>query len=132
MTQRTHDTRDSIRLTGLQAMAHHGVLDFERANGQLFIIDLVLWLPLGPAGLSDDLTKTVHYGNLSDAVVGAVERDPVDLIETVAERVAAVVLENPLVETVEVTVHKPNAPIEVPFTDVTVTIVRDRDAGGPS
>lgn len=132
MTQRTHDTRDSIRLTGLQAMAHHGVLDFERANGQLFIVDLVLWLPLGPAGLSDDLTKTVHYGNLADAVVGAVERDPVDLIETVAERVAAVVLENPLVGTVEVTVHKPNAPIEVPFTDVTVTIVRDRDAGGPS
>ena len=59
-------------------------------------------------------------------MVAAVERDPVDLIETVAERVAAVALAHPAVEEVEVTVHKPEAPIGVPFADVAVTIVRGR------
>ena len=74
----------------------------------------------------DDLGAPVHYGELAEAVVAAVERDPVDLIETVAERVAAVALAHPAVDEVEVTVHKPEAPISVPFTDVAVTIVRGR------
>lgn len=117
---------DRITLTGLRADGHHGVLDYERANGQLFLIDLTLHLSLREAGASDDLTQTVHYGELADAVVAAAERDPVDLIETLAERVAGVVLAHQLVETVEVTIHKPNAPITVPFADVSVTIVRSR------
>lgn len=119
-------TMDSIRLTGLRIDAHHGVLDFERVNGQLFLIDLTVWLPLGPAAASDDVASTVHYGDLAEAVVRAVETDPVDLIETVAERAAQVALGFARVERVEVTVHKPNAPIPVPFDDVSVTIVRDR------
>ncbi len=119
---------DSIRLTGLRIAGHHGVLDFERVNGQLFLVDLTVWLPLAPAAATDDVTSTVHYGELAEAVVQAVAGDPVDLIETVAERVAQIALGYELVERVEVTVHKPNAPIPVPFDDVSVTIVRERSA----
>ncbi|HWH25687.1 MAG TPA: dihydroneopterin aldolase [Pseudolysinimonas sp.] len=119
-------TADRIRITGLQVNAHHGVFEFERTNGQLFVIDVTAHLSLAPAGASDELAQTVHYGELAEAVVRAVEADPVDLIETVAERVASVVLGFDLVDVVDVVVHKPNAPIAVPFTDVTVEITRSR------
>ena len=117
---------DEIRLTGLQATAHHGVFEHERRDGQLFVIDLVVRLPLAPAAAGDDLAATVHYGELAEAVVAAVESDPVDLIETVAERVAAVALGFPAAHEVVVTVHKPHAPITVPFDDVSVVITRRR------
>jgi dihydroneopterin aldolase len=120
------DHLDEIRLTGLRASAFHGVLEHERANGQLFLLDIVVRLPLAPAARTDDVDDTVHYGELAERVVAAVESDPVDLIETVAERAAAVALAFPLVREVEVTVHKPNAPIAVPFDDVSVRIVRTR------
>jgi dihydroneopterin aldolase len=119
-------TRDRITLTGVRVRAHHGVFDFEREQGQEFVIDVSVAVDLSAAASGDDLGRTVHYGELAEAVVAAVERDPVDLIETVAERVAAVALAHPAVEEVEVTVHKPEAPIEVPFADVAVTIVRGR------
>ena len=119
-------SKDRITLTGLKVHANHGVFDFERANGQLFIIDVSAWLDLSPAALSDDLGNTVHYGELAEEVVAAVASDPVDLIETVAERVAQVVLAHTPVERVEVTVHKPQAPISVEFADVSVTIERSR------
>jgi len=119
-------TRDRITLTGVRVRAHHGVYDFEREQGQEFVIDVSVAVDLSAAASGDDLGATVHYGELADAVVAAVERDPVDLIETVAERVAAVALGYPAVDEVEVTVHKPEAPISVPFTDVAVTIVRGR------
>lgn len=119
-------SRDRITLTGLKVQANHGVFDFERTNGQLFVIDLTVWLDLSPAALSDDLNNTVHYGELAEEVVAAVASDPVDLIETVAERVAQVVLAHAPVERVEVTVHKPQAPISVEFADVAVTIERSR------
>ncbi|GAA1440672.1 dihydroneopterin aldolase [Leifsonia poae] len=117
---------DAIILTGLRVRANHGVYDFERENGQDFVIDLTAHLDLSPASASDDVANTVHYGELAVEVADAVRRDPVDLIETVAERVAAVVLGHPPVLAVEVTVHKPDAPIEVPFGDVAVRIRRER------
>jgi dihydroneopterin aldolase len=119
-------TPDRITLTGVRVRAHHGVYDFEREQGQEFVIDVSVAVDLSAAASGDDLGATVHYGELAEAVVAAVERDPVDLIETVAERVAAVALAYPAVDEVEVTVHKPEAPISVPFTDVAVTIVRGR------
>ncbi|HEY4224271.1 MAG TPA: dihydroneopterin aldolase [Pseudolysinimonas sp.] len=119
---------DMITLTGLRASAFHGVLEHERANGQLFLIDVVVHLSLREAGGSDELAETIDYGELASRIVGTVEGDPVDLIETVAERVAALVLEYPLAHLVRVTVHKPSAPIAVPFDDVSVTITRGRDA----
>ncbi|MFD4421867.1 dihydroneopterin aldolase [Agromyces sp. NPDC058484] len=117
---------DRITLTGVRVRAHHGVFGFERAEGQEFVIDVSVAVDLAAAASADDLDRTVHYGELAEAVAAAVRRDPVDLIETVAERVAAVALGYPAVEEVEVTVHKPEAPISVPFTDVAVTIVRGR------
>jgi len=117
---------DSIILTGLRVRAHHGVFDFEREQGQEFVVDVTAWLDLSPASAGDDLGATVHYGELAEEVVAAVERDPVDLIETVAERVAGTVLAHEPVDAVEVTVHKPQAPITVPFGDVAVRILRSR------
>lgn len=117
---------DRITLTGLRAFAHHGVFDHERRDGQEFVIDVVAHLDLRAAAAGDELAATVHYGVLAEQVVAAVETDPVDLIETVAERVAAVVLRHDAVGLTTVTVHKPQAPITVPFADVSVTIVRGR------
>jgi len=117
---------DRITLTGLRASAFHGVLEHERRTGQVFIVDVTAWLDLEAAAAGDDLDLTVHYGELAEEVVAAVETEPVDLIETVAERVANVVLAHAPVQRVEVTVHKPSAPIAVPFSDVAVTIVRSR------
>lgn len=119
-------TSDYITLTGLQVRAHHGVFDFEREQGQTFVIDLVVGVDLAPAGAGDDLSATVHYGELAEAVHAAVANNPVDLIETVAERIAAVTLSFPAAQSVRVTVHKPEAPISVPFGDVSVTIERSR------
>ena len=119
-------TRDRITLTGLRASTFHGVFEHERVNGQVFVLDVVVHLSLADAGSSDELAQTIHYGELAEAVVAAVERDPVDLIETVAERIADLVLEYPRAELVEVTVHKPSAPITVPFDDVSVAITRER------
>lgn len=117
---------DHITLTGLRASAFHGVLEQERRTGQVFVIDVTVWLDLAAAAAADDLDLTVHYGELAEEVVAAVEGEPVDLIETVAERVASVALQHTPVTRVRVTVHKPSAPIAVPFSDVAVTIERLR------
>jgi dihydroneopterin aldolase len=118
---------DFITLTGLEATAFHGVFEHEKRDGQVFVIDVVVWLDLAAAARGDELAKTIHYGELAEEVVGAVERDPVDLIETVAERIASTVLAHEAAERVRVTVHKPSAPITVPFADVSVTIERGRE-----
>ncbi|QOD93511.1 dihydroneopterin aldolase [Chryseoglobus sp. 28M-23] len=122
----TGGSRDTITLTGLRARGHHGVLAEERRDGQEFVVDVTLALDLAPAAASDDVADTVHYGELAEAIVATIERDPVDLIETLAERIAALVLEHAAVHEVVVTVHKPQAPIPVPFGGVAVTITRGR------
>lgn len=115
---------DRIDLTGLEAFAHHGVFADERVNGQRFVIDATVAVDLSGAAADDDLARTVHYGELAEAIVASVEREPVDLIETVAERVARVALGFTGVAAARITVHKPDAPITVPFADVSVTVVR--------
>jgi dihydroneopterin aldolase len=117
---------DSITITGLTVQANHGVFDFERRDGQPFVIDLTVWLDTTDAAAHDDLAKTLHYGELADAVAAAATGDPVDLIETLAERVAQVALSYPVAQAVRVTVHKPRAPIAVTFADVSITITRRR------
>lgn len=117
---------DHITLKGLRVQANHGVLATEREHGQIFVIDVVAYLDLAPASHSDVLAKTVDYGQLSQEIYRAVAGDPVDLIETVAERVATVALRHRAIDRVEVTVHKPQAPITVEYEDVSVTIVRER------
>ncbi|AMB57573.1 diguanylate cyclase [Microterricola viridarii] len=118
--------RDHITLTGLRVQAHHGVFDFERENGQAFVADVTVWLDFAAAAAGDELAATIHYGELAEEVAAAVQRDPVDLIETVVERIAATVLAHPSAQRVRVTLHKPDAPITVPFDDVSVTITRER------
>jgi 7,8-dihydroneopterin aldolase/epimerase/oxygenase len=120
------DGLDRIDLRGIAAHGHHGLFDFERQNGQTFIADVSLGLDLGPAARDHDLTKSVDYGQLAQDVHDAIVRDPVDLIETLALRIVDVCLVSPSVRWVSVTVHKPAAPIAVPFDDVTVTIERSR------
>ncbi|KAF2778510.1 dihydroneopterin aldolase [Streptomyces coelicoflavus] len=117
---------DRVALRGLKARGHHGVFPKEREDGQTFLVDIVLGLDTRPAAADDDLAKTVHYGIVAEEVVAVVEGDPVDLVETLAERIAQVCLKHAGVEEVEVCVHKPDAPITVPFDDVTVTIIRSR------
>ena len=121
---RVRGSADSITLKGLRIPARHGVTDEERAAGQTFAVDVMARLDLSEAGRTDDLSETLDYGVLAEAIHGRVSGEQWNLIETVAERVADLVLENRLVTRVEVTVHKPEAPIEVPFEDVAVTIVR--------
>jgi len=115
---------DEIAITGIECFGHHGVYDHERREGQRFVIDLVLGVDTAPAARSDDLSQTVDYGTLTMRVKDAVETEPVDLIETLSQRIADLVLTDRRVEWVRVTVHKPDAPIETPFSDVTLTITR--------
>ncbi|WP_081238236.1 dihydroneopterin aldolase [Streptomyces viridosporus] len=117
---------DRVALRGLKARGYHGVFPREREEGQTFIVDIVLGLDTRPAAADDDLTRTVHYGIVAEEVVAVVEGEPVNLVETLAEQIARVCLKHEVVREVEVCVHKPDAPITVPFDDVTVTITRSR------
>lgn len=117
---------DRIRLTGITGVGHHGVLPHERRDGQPFVVDVELWLDLGPAAQEDALSRTVDYGKLAQRVHEAIVSDPVDLIETLAERIANLCLGEGLVDRVSVTVHKPQAPVTVALTDVAVTVERTR------
>ncbi len=117
---------DRISLRGVAALGHHGVLDIERLQGQRFVVDVDCSLDLAAAGATDDLAATVDYGTLAVAIVADIEGRPVNLIEALAERIAQTCLRVSIVETVEVTVHKPDAPISVEFADVAVTLTRSR------
>ena len=118
---------DQIRLTGVRAVGKHGVLDFEHERAQTFVVDATLFLDLAPAGHSDDLHDTVDYGAIAKGIVAIIEGDHVDLIEKLADRIASMILEYPAVAQTQVTVHKPSAPIVVPFDDVSVTVERSRE-----
>jgi dihydroneopterin aldolase len=117
---------DRLAVSGIEAFGHHGVLPHERREGQVFVVDLALALDTRTAARSDDLQYTVDYGTLVAKVTKAIETDPVDLIETLAERLVRICLEDPRVARAEVTVHKPSAPIQATFADVTLTIARTR------
>jgi len=112
---------DQITLTGLRVRGFHGVLESERYQGQDFVVDVTLNLPFPT---SDDITDTVHYGELAQRLAAVVAGEPVDLIETLASRLADVCLQDRRVTAATVTVHKPQAPIPLTFQDVSVTIHR--------
>jgi dihydroneopterin aldolase len=119
-------TPDRIAIRGLTAYAHHGVYAFERRQGQTFRCDAELEVDTAPAARSDDLQRTVNYAELAQRLYTALSTEPVDLLETLAQRLADVCLAYDLVDAVEITVHKPEADLGVPFDDVTVTIRRSR------
>jgi dihydroneopterin aldolase len=118
---------DELAVRGIECYGHHGVFEFEKREGQTFVIDLTLGIDTAPAAASDDLPDTVDYGSLVASVKAAVEKDPVDLIETLAQRISGVCLLDDRVEWARVTVHKPDAPIDATFEDVALTITRKRE-----
>ncbi len=118
---------DRISLKGISAKGFHGVLDFEKQDGQTFVVDVEMEVDLAPAGTSDDLVDTVNYAEVAGDIVDLIAGESLDLIEALADQIAAKVLTRPLVEAVIVTVHKPQAPVGHPFTDVAVTVERLRE-----
>jgi dihydroneopterin aldolase len=119
-------TPDRITVRGLTGHGFHGVYPAEREHGQTFRVDAVLELDTAPAAATDDLSKTVNYAELSQRLHALLVGEPVDLLETLAQRLADLSLEYPLVDAVEITVHKPNADLGVPADDVTLSIRRTR------
>ena len=117
---------DRITVHGLTGHGFHGVYPAERERGQTFQVDAVLELDTAPAAATDDLTRTVNYAELSQRLHALLVGDPVDLLETLAQRMADLCLAYPLVDAVEITVHKPDADLGVPAADVTVAIRRTR------
>jgi dihydroneopterin aldolase len=115
---------DQITLSGVTAVGHHGVFDFERRNGQPFVVDAVLHLDFGPAAVSDDVLHTAHYGEVAECIRGWITGEPLNLIEALAVRIADDVLAKFPVSAVDITVHKPQAPITVEFGDVSVSVHR--------
>ncbi|OFS21952.1 dihydroneopterin aldolase [Corynebacterium sp. HMSC04H06] len=115
---------DRIELTGLECYGYHGVFDHEKRDGQKFLVDITCWLSFSP---NDDLAETINYAELADLAAGIVEGEPYDLIETVASRIADAAMETyEQLFAVEVTVHKPQAPIERTFGDVAVVARRSK------
>lgn len=118
---------DKIHLTGMRFYGYHGCLAFEAEEGQPFIVDLALELDLAPAGHSDNLNDTVNYAAVFDAVKAIVEGERFNLIEALAENIAAALLANfANLSAVTVTIHKPEAPIQGKFEDVAVEMRRGR------
>jgi len=119
-------TLDQIAVRGIRAFGYHGVLEEERTQGQLFLVDAVLSVDTRPASSSDELDDTVDYAGLAQRLAAIIEGEPVNLIETLAQRLADACLTDGRVAAVEITVHKPDAPAGVPFGDISVTINRVR------
>ena len=126
------DHVDEITLTGLRVFGRHGVYDHERRDGQHFIVDTTLYVSTAAAAASDDVVDTVHYGEVAETIAQIVGGEPVNLLETLAQRIADALLASDGVRMVAVTIHKPGAPIDLEFADVSVTIRRSKpDAWGP-
>lgn len=113
---------DRIEVRGIRAVGFHGVLDFERTDGQEFAVDVALSVDTAAAAAGDDLGLTVDYAGVAQLVYGHITGEPHQLIETLAHRIADDIMRIPLVLGVTVAVHKPSAPIPVSFDDVIVTV----------
>lgn len=117
---------DRIELRGLKIRGNHGVFDFEKRDGQDFVVDITVWMDLRPAAATDDLAHTLHYGELAEAAAAIIAGPSRDLIETVAAEIADGVMADTRVDAVEVVLHKPSAPIPLSFDDVAVVASRSR------
>lgn len=120
-------SKDFISIKGIRGFGHHGLFAEETENGQEFIVDLEMHLDLHKAGSTDDLNHTIDYGLVSLSVLKHIEGKPLKLIETLAQNIADEIMSHEKVEKVIVTVHKPNAPVAVVFSDISVTISRKQD-----
>jgi dihydroneopterin aldolase len=120
---------DRIELRGLMVRGQHGVLDHERADGQDFVVDITVWIDLVDAAASDDLAHTYDYGVLAQRAAAIIAGPARNLIETVAAEIAEDAMKDQRLHAVEVTVHKPQAPIPQKFADVAVVARRSRRGG---
>ncbi|HJD50734.1 MAG TPA: dihydroneopterin aldolase [Candidatus Rothia avistercoris] len=127
--QRDYSRTDRITLTGVGSVGYHGVLDSEKQTGQPFFVDITMFTDFTQATATDNVAHTVNYAEVAEVIREIVTGESLDLIETLAERIATAVLEKFPLLAVELTVHKPKAPIEVTFADVSVTIFREKHAG---
>lgn len=126
---RDYTRADRITLTGVGSVGYHGVLDTEKQTGQPFFVDITMFTDFTRAAASDDVADTVNYAEVAETIREIVTGESLDLIETLAENIAAAVLACFPLQAVELTVHKPKAPIEVTFADVSVTIFRENHGG---
>jgi dihydroneopterin aldolase len=118
---------DQIVLTGIHSFGYHGLFEHERTEGQDFYIDLILTVDLTAASISDSIEDTVNYGEITNLVVEEITSNPVNLIEKLAARIAERVLNQHLkVQSVSVTVHKPQAPVSAQLKDIAVVVTRSR------
>jgi dihydroneopterin aldolase len=126
VTEQLAPARDRLVLRGLRGYGRHGVLESERRLGQSFLVDVTIELDTSRAAETDDVADTVDYGVLATSVLSIVEGEPVALLERLAQRIGDAVLAHDKVQAVDVTVHKPSAPVPAPFDDIAVTIRRTR------
>ena len=118
---------DKIRVTGIEGLGYHGLYDSEREIGQPFVVDVVLKLDLEKAGQTDEIQYTVDYNDIAQLIYNEIVGPPMKLLETMVEKICQKIFAAyPPIEEIEVTVHKPRAPISVPFGDVSITIKRER------
>nr|WP_218063020.1 dihydroneopterin aldolase [Arthrobacter sp. SDTb3-6] len=114
-------------MTGITAIGYHGVFGHEKRDGQPFVVDAVLHTDVSAAAATDNLAETADYGAVAETIAAMIRGESFDLIETLAVRTAEAILAGfAIVEAVEVTVHKPKAPIQVPFGDVEINVFRSR------
>ena len=126
VTEQPTPPLDRVVVRGLRGYGRHGVLESERRLGQTFLVDVSVELDTRQAARSDDVHDTVDYGEMAQSVLSIVEGEPVALLETLAQRICDAVLHHERVHAVDVTVHKPSAPVPAPFDDIAVTIRRTR------
>lgn len=119
-----------IAILGLRVYGYHGVLEYEREQGQYFVVDAKITIDHSRAIASDDVANTVNYAQVANLISEDVKSNPVNLLETLAQRLADRILEaaGPVAKKVKVTVSKPDAPIELYFEDVRVTAKAKRDS----
>jgi dihydroneopterin aldolase len=112
---------DKISLTGVSGFGYHGVFDFEKRDGQTFIVDIEVETNFDSSVKSDDVRDTVNYAELANIAHAAITGEPVNLIEKLADQIARECLDISGIVSVSVTVHKPQAPIDLTFGNVSVT-----------
>lgn len=118
---------DKITIKNLKIFAYHGVNPEEKENGQTFIIDLTYYLDLSKACETDDLTDTVSYAKAVKIIRKVFTETSYDLIEKAAQVVCdALFKEFEKINKVEITLKKPEAPVNADFEYMAVTIVRER------
>ena len=116
---------DLIEIKGIKSFGYHGVLESEKITGQDFYVDVVLELDLSRASVTDDVSDTINYAEVTDLVVAQITGDPVSLIEKLAGNIAdRIKATYPQAAAVSVTVHKPQAPVNAQVKDISVTINR--------